>query len=66
MHFDEQVAFDALLPRVEVPLRIACINDAQIFVRRWAIRDKDAEIKALACRLDRVDDSQSANLLRML
>jgi hypothetical protein len=60
MFFGEQGAFEALLPRIQAPVRIACVYDAQIFVRRWTIRDKDVAIKALARRLDRVDGGQSA------
>lgn len=55
----EDEDFDAFLPRLEKSVRITSLHDAQVFVRRWAIRDKDPELKALARRLERVRSGES-------
>jgi hypothetical protein len=47
--------FDARLPAVAAPVRITSIYDAQIFTRRWVIRDKDRELKALLRVLERAN-----------
>jgi hypothetical protein len=39
--------FDANLPELNAPVRIVTFADAQAFVCRWSIRDKDRAIKAL-------------------
>jgi len=52
--------FDACLPRAAVSIRIASLHDAQVFARRWAIRDKDPALKALVRRLDRVRSGETA------
>jgi hypothetical protein len=49
--------FDACLPNVAGPLHIASLHDAQVFTRRWVIRDKDLELKALLRRLDRANSA---------
>ena len=58
--------FDACLPRVARAVRIAGLYDAQVFTRRWVIRDKDPALKALMRRLDRAHNSSetSAHALR--
>jgi hypothetical protein len=53
--------FDANLPRLSKPVRINSFHDAQVFVRRWAIRDKDLAIRALRRRLDRAHSAESAD-----
>src|SRR5215208_1957331 len=53
--------FDACLPRLSKPVRISSFHDAQVFVRRWAIRDKDRAIRALRRRMDRSNSSESAD-----
>jgi len=53
--------FDACLPRLSKPVRISSFHDAQVFVRRWAIRDKDRAIRALRRRMDRANSSESAD-----
>jgi len=53
--------FDANLPRLSKPVRISTFHDAQVFVRRWAIRDKDLAIRALRRRLDRVNSAETAD-----
>jgi hypothetical protein len=47
--------FDARLPCVAGAIRITSIYDAQIFVRRWVIRDKDRNLKVLLRRLERAN-----------
>ncbi len=47
--------FDAWLPAVAVPVRITSIYDAQVFTRRWVIRDKDPTLKALLRQLERAN-----------
>lgn len=39
--------FDANLPGASQTVRIASFYDANVFVRRWVIRDKDPVLKAL-------------------
>jgi hypothetical protein len=56
-------AFDARLPDVTTPVRISSFFDAQVFVRRWAIRDKDPAIRRLRRRLERPTSMLVANVL---
>ena len=49
--------FDAWLPAVAIPVRITSIYDAQIFTRRWVIRDKDPALKALLRKLERANSA---------
>jgi hypothetical protein len=39
--------FEAHLPLVATAVRITSLYDAQVFMRRWVIRDKDRNLKAL-------------------
>jgi hypothetical protein len=54
-------AFDANLPNLDRTVRISSFYDAQVFVRRWAIRDKDRVIRALLRRMERANSSEAAN-----
>ena len=56
----ESRAFDAQLPRLEKSIRIGSLHDAQVFARRWVIRDKDPALKLLVRRLDQVRSSDDA------
>jgi hypothetical protein len=47
--------FDANLPSVAAPVRITSIYDAQIFTRRWVIRDKDRNLKTLLRKLEKAN-----------
>ena len=38
-------------------IRITSLTDAQVFTRRWCIRDKDRDLKVLLKRLERVNSS---------
>jgi hypothetical protein len=51
--------FNACLPSVPGAIRITSLTDAQVFTRRWCIRDKDRELKLLLRRLERVNSSQN-------
>ena len=50
--------FAAYLPRLAAPVRIGTYADAQVFVRRWAIRDKDRSVRELARRMERANSSE--------
>jgi len=56
-------AFEAYLPNISLPVHINSFSDAQIFVRRWAIRDKDPVIRVLLRRLNRANSTTVANAL---
>jgi hypothetical protein len=60
MHGSEHQHLDACLPRGATSIHIAGLHDAQVFVRRWVIRDKDPALKALGRRLDRVHSAENA------
>jgi hypothetical protein len=53
--------FDANLPNLGRSVRINSFYDAQVFVRRWAIRDKDRAIRVLLRRMERANSSEAAN-----
>jgi hypothetical protein len=52
--------FDANLPNLGRAVQISSYFAAVVFVRRWAIRDKDLAIKALLRRMERANSSESA------
>jgi hypothetical protein len=63
---DEQ-NFDACLPHSSAPVQVRSLHDAQVFARRWVIRDKDPVLKAVVRRLDRVRSGEhAAGALRQL
>ena len=47
--------FEAHLPLVATAVRITSLYDAQVFMRRWVIRDKDRNLKVLLRRLERAN-----------
>ena len=49
--------FDAWLPSIAKPVRITSIYDAQVFTRRWVIRDKDPILKVLLRKLERANSA---------
>jgi len=59
MYPDHQ-QFDARLPRLEKAVRITGLYDAQVFTRRWIIRDKNPELKALMRCLDKARSAEMA------
>jgi len=50
--------FDAHLPLVASAVRITSLHDAQVFMRRWVIRDKDLGLKALLRTLERANSAE--------
>jgi hypothetical protein len=58
--YPETQQFDAHLPRLERAVRITGLYDAQVFTRRWTIRDKDPALKALLRRLDSANSAETA------
>ncbi|HET9413602.1 MAG TPA: hypothetical protein VFO74_05705 [Pseudolabrys sp.] len=57
MTFPYERHFDARLPLVATAVRITSLYDAQVFMRRWVIRDKDRNLKALLRRLERANSA---------
>ncbi len=53
--------FAAYLPRLAAPVWIATYADAQVFVCRWAIRDKDPTVRALGRRMERANSAERMN-----
>jgi hypothetical protein len=49
--------FEAQLPGVAAAVRITSLYDAQIFTRRWIIRDKDRNLKFLLRSLERANSA---------
>ena len=49
--------FDARLPAVATPVRITSFYDAQVFTRRWVIRDKDPTLKVLLRKLEKANSA---------
>ena len=65
-HTDNQ-QFEACLPQVAKSVRITGLYDAQVFARRWVIRDKDPALKALVRCLEKARSAEtSASALRDL
>src|SRR5881227_2618194 len=58
--YPDDQQFDACLPRLEKAVRITGLYDAQVFTRRWIIRDKDPALKALMRCLDKARSSETA------
>ena len=43
-------------------MRITTLHDAQVFARRWVIRDKDPALKALLRRMEKANSSATADV----
>ena len=56
-----EMVFDANLPNLSRPVRINSFYEAQVFVRRWTIRDKDPLIRVLLRKLEKADSTVSVN-----
>jgi hypothetical protein len=56
-----EAVFDANLPNLSKSVRIKSFYEAQVFVRRWAIRDKDPSIRVLLRKLERANSATTAN-----
>lgn len=63
MLYHEYEPFDAWLPRLTTSIRIGTLHDAQVFTRRWVIRDKDPELKTLLRQVDRANGRDAALLV---
>jgi hypothetical protein len=50
--FSTDAVFEANLPDLARPVRIKSFHEAQVFVRRWMIRDKDPSIRLLCRKLE--------------
>jgi hypothetical protein len=51
--------FNANLPDLALPVRISSFFEAQVFVRRWAIRDKDPAVRVLLRRMEKANSSEA-------
>jgi hypothetical protein len=59
--FSTDAVFDANLPDLARPVRIKSFYEAQVFVRRWMIRDKDPSIRLLCRKLETANSAIAAN-----
>lgn len=53
--------FEAGLPGATQTVRITSLHDAQVFARRWVIRDKDPALKALLRHMEKANSSATAD-----
>jgi hypothetical protein len=60
MHDVDDQQFEACLPQVARSVRITCLHDAQVFARRWVIRDKDPALKALVRCLEKAHSAEAS------
>jgi hypothetical protein len=54
--------FEAGLPGATQTVRIASLDDARVFARRWVIRDKDPALKALLRHMEKANSSATADV----
>jgi len=54
--------FEAHLPLVATAVRITSLYDAQVFMRRWVIRDKDRNLKAVLRTPERANSAAQINV----
>lgn len=59
--FSTDAVFDAKLPDLARPVRIKSFYEAQVFVQRWMIRDKDPLIRLLCRKLQRANSALAVN-----
>jgi hypothetical protein len=59
--FSTDAVFDANLPDLARPVRIKSFYEAQVFVRRWMIRDKDPSIRLLRRKLETANSAIAVN-----
>jgi hypothetical protein len=55
-------SFEASFPGASRSVRITSLNDAQVFARRWVIRDKDPALKALLRHMEKANSSATADV----
>jgi hypothetical protein len=54
--------FDAGFPGASLPVRVASLYDAKVFMRRWVIRDKEPALKLLLRHLEKANSSATADI----
>ena len=54
--------FDASFPGATQSVRITSLHEAQVFARRWVIRDKDPALKALLRHMEKANSSATADI----
>ena len=54
--------FEAHLSLVATAMRITSLYDAQVFMRRWVIRDKDRNLKAVLRTPERANSAAQINV----
>jgi hypothetical protein len=54
-----EAQFEAKLPGLGPPIRIMTRHDAAVFMRRWAIREKDPALKVLLREIERANSSET-------
>jgi hypothetical protein len=54
--------FEASFPGATRSVRIVSFHDAQVFARRWVIRDKDPALKALLRHMEKANSSATADI----
>lgn len=54
-----EAQFEAKLPGLEPPIRIMTRHDATVFMRRWAIREKDPALKVLLREIERANTPET-------
>jgi hypothetical protein len=60
--FSTDAVFDANLPDLARPVRIKSFYEAQVFVRRWMIRDKDPSIRLLSRKLETANSAITVSI----
>ena len=55
LHLEAQ--FEARLPGLGTPIRIMTQHDAAVFIRRWAIREKNPALRVLLRDMERANSS---------
>lgn len=55
--------FEAMLPRLSMPVRIGSFHGAIVFVRRWTIREKDSRLRDLLRRMEKANNSKEVDVL---
>jgi hypothetical protein len=53
--------FEASFPGTSQHIRISSLHEAQVFARRWVIRDKDPALKALLRHMEKANSSAMAD-----
>jgi hypothetical protein len=62
MSVSPQGYFEAGFPGATQTVRVASLDDAKVFARRWVIRDKDPALKALLKHIERANSSATADI----